>query len=317
MTQQRLESLKRATLAHASRIAREVWFSLVSTARIIAELSLYRPRMPTLQRRKLIILGAGPSLTQSLDEVELDRLRDFEFMSVNNYYKASSFRELRPGFHVVADPTYWDDSSYGEYTAPLVAALLSADWDIRLFLPLRSRHSRLHRALIESKIRFTFYRTTPIRGFPLLEYFAFKLMFGMPRAQNVLIAALSIGLWLDFDTICLIGADHSWHQEIELSPANILMVRQLHSYDGAVERRPFLKPSGVVKALSKQEVSRHDVFTVKEIFLAWAAMHESYEQLSKIAERKGAKIFNSSALTFIDAFDRLAFADFVAPTNTH
>jgi hypothetical protein len=293
---------------NALRRAVETVYSLVA---IIAEPSMGRFRPPPRSVDRILVLGTGPSLRETFRDLDPNALADVALMSVNEGYKAKDFASLKPSYHLIADPIYWDEVSYGEYALPLVAALAQAKWSITLFIPSRARGSRLHDALTDAKANVLFYRSTAISGLALFEYFAFNAMLGMPRPQNVLVAGISVALWMGFKQVGIVGADHTWHKEIELNSKNVLMVRQVHSYDSGVEWKPFLKPSGVSNSLLHKPLSVSDTFSAREIFLAWAMVHESYEKLQVIAKRSGAHIWNCSSTTFIDAFERKPFREFI------
>jgi hypothetical protein len=290
--------------------------SSVTVARIAVESFYARSSLPAVSGDKLVILGSGPSLQSSLAELKGSLVSNTQFMSVNDYFKERSFKSLEPAFHVIADPIYWDDSCFEEYAEPLLRGIQTTDWKITLFLPTRSRRSKLHQALMSRGMLFSFYSTTPLSGFRPLVHFAFSQRLGMPKAQNVLVSAIAVALWLKFRSVTLLGADHSWHQEIEVDVKNTLLVKQIHSYDDQVEMRPFYKPRGIGKLASSTELESRDTFSMKEILRAWATMHESYEQLSEIAKSRDVSVFNSSAVSFIDAFERKSIAEFVGTPAT-
>jgi len=285
--------------------------SVFSALAIIVEPGVGRIRPPPRRVDRIAILGTGPSLRETFRDFDPANLSQVALMSVNEGYKAEDFSALKPSYHLIADPVYWDESSYDEHGRPLVASLAGAQWQITLFMPSRSRGSRLHSALTEAKANVLFFRSTAIKGLPWFEYFAFIAKLGMPRPQNVLVAAISVALWMGYGEVAIVGADHTWHREIELSDANVLLVRQVHSYDSEVEWKPFLKPSGISRTLLRKPLSASDTFSVREIFLAWAVVHESYEKLHTIARRSGAHVWNCSSTTFIDAFERKSFREFV------
>jgi hypothetical protein len=290
---------------------RQSFDSIVSILRIITDLrvSNFSSELPLNER--LAILGTGPSLLDSFRDIGADVPVGVSIMTVNEGFKAANFATLKPSHHVIADPIYWDSDSYSEYAHPLVLAISDAKWSITLYLPSKARGSRLHDELKKTNSRTVFYRDTPFKGLSILEYLAFRSKLGMPKPQNVLVAAISVGLWLGFSHIAIVGADHTWHRELEVSDSNVLTVRQIHSYDGNVDRKPFLKPSGVGKSLAGKPITKRDTFSVREIFMAWSIVHESYEKLEQIARRQGAHIWNCSSTTFIDAFERKSFREFL------
>jgi hypothetical protein len=170
----------------------------------------------------------------------------------------------------------------------------------------------LHRTLLASTVAVKFYRMSPVAGFPSFQYAMFKLQLGMPKAQNVLVAAVALGLWMRYRNVALLGADHSWHQTIALDVNNVVCVRQLHSYGEPPTDTPFLKPSGVSSNLTQRPLKRDDIFRMSELFAAWATVHRSYEQLGVLATRLGSAVYNCSDVSFIDEFPRIPLSNFLA-----
>jgi hypothetical protein len=287
---------------------------LVSLLRVVAAVRLSRPRFPAPRTQRLLILGSGPSLNRSLGTADVERIRDLDLMCVNDFYKEESFAILRPPMLTIADPAYWDERCFDEYGGPLVAALRRVDWRLNLLLPERARGTRLYQSLREHHIDFTGFSTATVRGPDWLESALFEARLGMPRPQNVLVAAIALGIWAGYREIAVIGADHSWHQEIDVDDTNVVMASARHSYSSQVRPKPFLKPAGVWKYRDDQPLARSDVFTMKEILLAWAAMHDSYERLARLASRRAIRIYNCSAISFIDAFDRVDLGAFLDGT---
>jgi hypothetical protein len=237
---------------------------------------------------------------------------DVDVLCVNEFYKEQSFRFLRPRLLAIADPAYWDDRCYGEYGGPLVAALADVDWECTLLLPKRARGTQLHRGLAQRSVKFEWFSTASVRGFAWFERALFGAKLGMPRAQNVLVAAIALGMWAGYRRIAILGADHTWHQEIDVDDDNLLLTSARHNYSATVNRKPFLKPHGIWKFREGKPLTRADVFSVREILLAWAAMHDSYERLAAIASRRGVHVVNSSTVSFIDAFERRPLREVLA-----
>jgi hypothetical protein len=301
----------RSALSTATDLGARTVDSLVTLARLAAAGIPARPAKAPRKGSRLLVLGSGPSLARSLAEVGSEELRELDLLCVNDFYKEASFATLKPGMLVIADPAYWDELCFDEYGGPISVALERVDWPLLLFVPARARGTRLHRALMERSINFTFFPTTAVRGYRLFESWLFAARIGMPRPQNVLVAAIAIGMWAGFTEIGIIGADHSWHQEISVDVDNLLLASARHNYSTAVQRRPFVKPQGVWKLREGQPLARADVFTMREILNAWAMMHDSYERLSQLAARRKVHVVNCSAMSFIDAFERTALIDFV------
>jgi hypothetical protein len=308
------KSLRRAARATAAATAGGV-SDLASSVATILRIGLDPipvRRIPAAEAgRKLLILAPGPSLAGSLQSVSAQTLQQLTLMTVNDSFRDRLFLELRPSLHAIADPAYWYSDSFADHGAPLVQALSKCDWPITLFLPSRARRSVLADALAAASVRLVHYPATAVRGFAWLEYAAFAIQLGMPRAQNVLVAALAIGLWMDFKSIAIVGADHSWHESLTVGADNILRIQQSHSYDEDTTASPFWKPEALSKASRNEPAKSGDVFTMKEIFSAWASVHDSYSRIGRLAKRRGGRIVNCSSVSFIDQFDRVPLADFV------
>jgi hypothetical protein len=117
----------------------------------------------------------------------------------------------------------------------------------------------------------------------------------MPKAQNVLIAALFVAINMSYKKIYLFGADHSWHETIELNSKNIVCFRDAHFYDNDdAHLIPFYKG-----------YANQDTFTMQELFDAFATMFRGYDMLQVYARSLGCKIYNLSSKTFVDAFERI------------
>lgn len=258
-----------------------------------------------------LILCSGPSLKASLSELRQLRRDAVSFVSVNDFYKNESFFELRPALHVIADPVYWEDLSFDEFAAPLARALGGLDWQLRLCLPYAARGTRLHNELDRCGISYGFFPATSVTSFDFMEALVFRAGLGMPTVQNVLVAALAISIWEGHRKIGVVGADHSWHEEIVMASDNILRVRTSHSYAISSNDVPFAKPSSMWKLRQKLNLERDDVFSIKEIFLAWARVHWSYESLARLSRPLQVTILNCSARSFIDAFQRSSLEEFL------
>ena len=103
--------------------AADAFASLVSVGRMTVNLGNIGFEAPTLGSTRLLIIGSGPSLTQSLQTLkELDP-RKICVMSVNDFYADSSFSRLRPSLHVLADPIYWDGNCFQSHAEPLLTAM--------------------------------------------------------------------------------------------------------------------------------------------------------------------------------------------------
>jgi hypothetical protein len=308
--------LARLAATYVSLATKNLSGLLGSLFRVLYDFRPVQLSLPSAGSRRLVIFGTGPTLRETLTDIDPKECGDTDFMSVNEGYRDYSFTKFKPIYHVLADPIYWDPASAATYVTPLIAALDRSDWPVTVLLPLRAKGSVLHATLASRKAHITFYRSTTISGFHLFQYAAFLHRLGMPRVQNVLVAAISLGAWMQYPEIAVLGADHSWHETIVVNDRNIVCVRQLHSYENECAETPFLKPEGVGRSLSNKPLLKSDVFNMAEIFTAWSLVYESYYQLNLLTARLKCSVYNCSGKSFIDAFQRKPFKQFLRANKT-
>lgn len=273
--------------------------SVVCLIRILIE-SKWRPNpISAGEKRDTYVLGTGPSLFADIKIFNLINRSEINIICVNDFYKSKYFKILCPDHYVIADPDYWNDSLFDSVSKGMVEAASSVTGNIYFWLPLKAKESMLDIELRRANSAVIYYNTTPLSGISYVKLACFRKKLAMPRPQNVLVAAISIGIWMGSKKINLLGADHDWHKDISVSMHSKLQIRNNHAYDGDECFTPFYKPSKGSANESRM------VFTVSEIFQAWATVHQSYECLQMLSKRCGVKILNRSSNSFIDAFERI------------
>ena len=247
--------------------------------------------VPNMEGRPVVVLGNGPSSEQSVRQ--LMKVRDWvTVVCVNDFYRSESFQELRPEFYVIADPHYWIRETQEWHALPLVAGFANVTWPMHFFMPTEAA-SFIEEGLSSNKnISLHAYNRMPAWGFTWARHLSYRLGLGMPRPQNVMVAALFLALKGGAKTIYLGGAEHLWHESIKLSDENMLFVSHGSTGEQGSPLVPFYKVLG------------GEIWTVPDIFEAWSAVHRSYHDIAKWAKALGATIENFTPTTFIDAFAR-------------
>jgi hypothetical protein len=97
-----LERFLRIAYRRGSLAASNVVRSSGSLLRMVYDYRPHRFPLPEVRERRLVILGSGPSLRESLPQFEVSRPSDIDFLSVNDGYRDPSFGRLKPSWHVVA-----------------------------------------------------------------------------------------------------------------------------------------------------------------------------------------------------------------------
>lgn len=239
----------------------------------------------------LIIMGNGPSLAAAIAECR-DVLETHPLMAVNFAANTEEFLELKPRYYVMADPVFFGDGN--DNVARLWRRLSEyVKWEMTLFVPYDSMKKA--RALCpDCDIRpFNF---VGVEGFDAVRHMFYRRRLGMPRPRNVLIPAIMIGLWLGFKEIYLTGADHSWTKTLDVSDDNEVISIQPHFYaDNDSEHK---RVASVYK-----NVRLHDVL------LSFHIAFKAYFDIQKFAADIGARIYNATPGSFIDAFRRRKLSD--------
>ncbi len=245
------------------------------------------------------VFGNGPSLKTDI----LGRESFYAGKTVccvNLFVKSESYELIRPAYYVFLDPLLWDENATEDMLETIKEAIglirKKTTWNITIYIPFRARRSILWKSVFDgcSNIHVCFFNDTLVEGYRWFRLFAYKKNIGIPPAQNVLVMALFLALNNGFKKIYLLGADHSWHKELELNESRQVCFRDHHFYDK--------REAPLVPFYDNTPGGR--AFTMHGIFSAIARMFYGYEVLNDYAEVLGAKISNASSVTYIDAFER-------------
>ncbi len=250
------------------------------------------PRAGACPGQELVVLGNGPSLRAALDN-DAGKLRRHRLMAVNFFGNTPEFQELRPEFYVLADPHFFrnpDDAN----VARLMDSLSAAEWPMTLFVPAAAKVPE--RLAAAANVVLRRYNCVGVEGFGWLERAAFRARRGMPRPRNVLIPSIMLGLWMGFRRIYLLGADHSWLGSLAVDDENRVATVQPHFYKDDEKELSRIKAEYIRKPL-------HEV--LRGFYLAF----KSYHAIVPYARSLGAKVYNATPGSFIDAFERAPLPD--------
>lgn len=239
------------------------------------------------QSGPLVILANGPSLRQTIDS-RLESLRSVPSLAVNFAANAPEFQLLRPRYYVLADPHFFVNAE-SDNVSRLWRNLSLADWDMTLFVPVR--YVRKSRGLVGERVRVCRFNAVGIEGFHRFEHWAFSCGLAMPRPRNVLIPSIMIGLGLGYNEIYLAGADHSWLRTISVNDANEVVSVQPHFYKEEAGEQA-------------RVVSEYRDYRLHDILDSFRIAFRSYHAIRRYADRIGARVYNATAGSFIDAFER-------------
>lgn len=253
---------------------------------------------------ELCVLGNGPSLNDSLNE-SVQFIASRQSICVNEFIKSDYFNIIKPRYYVLLDPAYWMQDSTPEFKrlreSLFVRLSENVDWPLTIIIPAAGKNELNWKSIFNKNefIDVFFLNVTSISGYEFVRHFLYKYQIGMPHAQNVLVAALYLGINMGYKRIYLFGADHSWHEDLFVNNDNIVCMKDKHFYDnGDIKAIPFLISH------DSQEPSKFH-----EILLAFAKMFEGYHQIEAYAKYKKTNIYNASSKSSIDAFTRCSLGN--------
>ena len=295
-----------------SQFLSDLFASLVSLLKVAIR-GRHTTRLPDRQLPTCSVLGNGPSLNESLTD-QFDFIRQTEIVCVNNFAHAEVFLRLRPQDYVISDPNYFvfteQTTDRDDIRKTLSIFQNQVDWPMTLYVPHFAKGSYLLGKIEASnpKISVVYFNYTVVRGFRRLTYWLYAKGLGMPQAQTVIIAALTLMINRKFDTIYLFGADTSWHEQIRLNDQNQLLIKQIHFYD---------KPKDLAHQPVYMDAQRQRTFSMAAQFLSLHKVFRGYEVLRDYADYRGVRVINASAKSYIDAFERESISQSVSQSMSN
>lgn len=237
---------------------------------------------------RLIILANGPSLADTIRE-NMEFLKSAPTMAVNFAAIADDFTELKPRYYVLADPHFFKEDSEDSNLKKLRERLKAVDWKMTLFVPRGC--GKAAAKLYGTGLDIATFNNVGAEGFKFLTHTLFRLGAAMPRPRNVLIPSLMLAIGMDYKEILIFGADHSWMKTLSVTDDNEVVSVQPHFYNDGKE---------------EQERVRHEYrnYRLHQIVESFAIAFKSYHDIADYAARRGARIFNCTPGSFIDAFER-------------
>jgi len=247
------------------------------------------------KRGRCVVLGNGPSLSKSL-ELYPEFFKKTPLFCVNSFSVSQHYEELKPAYYVMLDPGIWQGR--GELMLQAIECISKkTSWPMTIVLPRTASNYPMIKSLLEnnSNITINYINYTVFRGFKKVQYFFFKHNLAMPQSQNVLVASVFLALNAGYKEVIVVGADHSWHEQLLVNEQNVVCLKQVHFHDDEKQ----LKAVPFVKAPHKTETFRMD-----EAFHAWAKVFDGHQKMNSFANYLGAKVYNCSEYTYVDAYPR-------------
>ena len=234
---------------------------------------------------RLIIMGNGPSLRQTIEE-NGEKLLGSDTTAVNFAANTPEFFKLKPRHYVLADPHFFGASDSN--VDLLWSNLAKTDWPMTLHVPVREA-GRLKN--LNPHLGVQGFNMTPGEGYDGICHTLYGGALAMPRPRNVLIPAIMEGIRDGYDEIAIVGADHTWPHTLYVDDLNRVVSVQPHFYEENPKE---------LDRIAREYAGRrlHDV--MESMVVAF----KSYHRIERYARRKGVKIYNATPGSLIDAFER-------------
>ncbi len=258
--------------------------------------------IPIALDKEVFILGNGPSLKEMLDD-HLELLKTKKTFCVNNFCMSEYFTLIKPEYYILLDSAFFMIKNTSSRFLVLQENIFTAleknvTWPMTLFIPAHTDMYKQWDSLRKKNenININFINTNLANGFEKISFFLYKNNYAMPVAQNVLIAAIFFSLNMGYKNIYLLGADHSWCQDLCVNDQNQLCILDKH-FNG-LEKKIFFKGH-----------TSDEVWNMKDILMAWSKTFEGYMILEKYSRYLNKNIYNITQNSYIDAFIRVKIED--------
>lgn len=258
--------------------------------------------IPHAENQTLYVLGNGPSIKGIFARKDyLEMLSRSSTIAVNHFVETDLYEKIKPELYVMIDGialgTDSNMTAIDKEKANRIrnALLTKTTWDMMLFVPYASKDSTLVNTLSNNNhIRIVYLNTSYYRGkSQKLQFCLWKHQWGAPRMENVLAAAIYIGILMQFQTIYLLGADHDWFKHISVDENNNVFQDMEHFY-----KEKATKSVGRINNENRPE-------NLADIFGSLAIVFQTYYELNEFAEMRGVELYNATPQSYIDGIRKI------------
>lgn len=274
------------------------------TKGLIHKIMNYRSQWVTYYRpsvnNRFFVLGNGPSLNVTLEKY-LEILKKEECAVVNFFGITDYFPIIKPQWYILSDPAFFQSKK--NLSDKLLSQINSLHkvlendltWKINFCVPISYKRSEFITRISKiENIKIFYFNSNGNSNKLKNNIFKYKLWnhnLLSPLMQTVLNTAIQLGIMMKYKEIYLVGADTSWHTSFEVDQqTNQLYSIDTHFYGN--KRIPRYKDN------NNTPCRLHEQLKLISIAL------ENYWILADYAKYTGIKIYNSSEISWIDAFER-------------
>lgn len=270
--------------------------TFISVLKILIQ-SKFGLKLPKADSNRCIVLANGPSLKTSLEK-HPELFKQYPLICVNTFAVTAEFESLKPQYYVMLDPFLWDIKNESNLKT-FKNLEEKTTWKLHLLIPQHAINNSIFQDLKKknSNIVLTPFNYTVFKGFPSIAHWFYNKNLAMPQSLNVTITALFLGVNLGYKEIYLVGADHTWHENLHMSDENILHTKVTHFYENDSEIK--LVPYYISGIAENGTRKAHEFFDI------WSRTFYGYQLINDYAVNHNCTILNASEVSFIDAFKRI------------
>ena len=253
----------------------------------------------------IFILGNGPSLKEQLEK-SCDTIASYPCVCVNSFVSTDFYKRVKPCMYLLMDPAYFIPMTKIKHTheTEVVRNAIEntwndlhdkTEWNITLVVPTQFKENeRLKQLRTNFHITILFCNMRDCSIY-LNKKDMFKLFnknkLASP-AQTVINTAVYLAIFWKYKKVILLGADTSLHEDLLVDQkTNLLYTEDKHFYNSK-------------RQIAYKNVEQGTVFKLHEFLYAIGKMFENYQLLREYADYNSVSIFNASAKSWIDAFER-------------
>lgn len=266
----------------------DTFFSIV---RLIFQTKFKETSQMCHQHEKCLILGNGPSLIKTLEENK-EKLLEYDALAVNFFATTQEYVKYRPNKYVLCDPAFWyavpSEDLHAKVDLLFHTMASVTDWPLQLYIPHQAAKCQRMIDLIKpnKNISLHFYNKTKYEGWG--QTFIYRKQWGMPRAQNVVNAALMLAIHSNYKKIYLAGVDNDWISNIWVDEDNNVRLNDTHFYDFQEAKKS----------------ARFFSMTIDESLLCFYFSFYTYTAINSYAQKRDSTIINTNPLSYIDVFKK-------------
>jgi hypothetical protein len=262
---------------------------LISLVRLIGTTHFRATHKIDRKSEKCIVMGNGPSLLDSLEKNQ-ENLFMIDLIGVNFMAITPEYEKYKPSIYVVCDPFFWSENISEEIMAKMKyfysQLIKKTQWEIQLYMPHQAKNKKIESLLSQNtNINIYYYNKTKIECHKWLKHYLYSRQWGMPRAENVLVAAIMLAIYSDYKEIYIAGADSDYIRNFWIDEKNRLRIYDMHYYEG--DNKDVIIP-----------------YRIDEICISSYYMFKSYLDINQYAVYRNIKIYNTGLYSFIDAFEK-------------